>query len=287
MIDAAKTLAERIRIEFPELQWEEYRYVDVGVDHEVIILDEQWVFRIPRNHADDLSNEIGLLNYLADRVEAGIPVYQYVSNDQCLAGYPFLEGRELSREVFAGMTAADQQCAAEQLARFLTDFHGIPIDDVSAFNLPYEQKPAIDLKISLDVLSPIFGTSITPAVTSFVDQFNSEFDSDCPTVFLHGELNWEHIMWDESRGRVNSIDISACVIGDPARDFAELWSYGERFIQQVYQLYNGPKYSALLRRAALIYKAMPINALKYWVSADREVPESSIGRFRDRWPELF
>ena len=152
----ADSLVERIRIEFPDLEWEDYRYVDIGGDHEVIILDEQWVFRIPRNHPDDLSNEIGLLNYLADRVETGIPVYQHVSNDQCLASYPFLEGRELSREVFAAMTATDQQCVAEQLAVLLKDLHRIPVGDVSSFGVPYAQKPTIDLEAALGTLSPIF-----------------------------------------------------------------------------------------------------------------------------------
>ncbi len=93
---SADYLIQRIKDEFPELSWNRYRYVDTGWDHEVIILDEHLVFRIPRGYQDELTNEIRFLNYLKSRVEIGIPVYKYVSKDECLAGYPFLYGEELS-----------------------------------------------------------------------------------------------------------------------------------------------------------------------------------------------
>ncbi len=172
MSDIAESLVERIRTEFPALDWEDCRYVDVGVDHHVIILDKKWVFRTPRN-GSDLGPEIGLANYLADKVEAGIPIYKLVSSDQCLAAYPFLEGSELSREVFDGMAAADRNSAAEHLARFLTDLHSISIDGVWAFNVPRAEKPSIDIEEAIDVLAPIFGNSIAPAVSDFVSQFVS------------------------------------------------------------------------------------------------------------------
>ena len=63
---SAEYLVKRIRKEFPELEWDRYRYIDDGAEHEVIILDERWVFRIPWGYQDKLTNEIACLNYLAN-----------------------------------------------------------------------------------------------------------------------------------------------------------------------------------------------------------------------------
>lgn len=281
-----EALAQRIRAEFPDLQWNAYRYIDTGMDHQVIVLDERWVFRIPRNHPDDLENEIQLLNYLSGRVRAGIPVYQYASADQCLAGYPFLPGVELSRSLFFGMSPAMRTVVGDRLADLLTDFHSVPPSDVARFNVPKGERPSLDLHASLDLLSSVFGRAAAAAVSGFVHKFNATFAHDGPQVFLHGELNAEHILWDPTPAKISTIDVSACFIGDPAHDFSELWKYGEDLVRQVIQRYEGPKYPGLADRAALLYKAMPIGALAYWVSAGKEIPPKTVALFEDRWPEI-
>ena len=65
---SADYLLQRINNEFPQLTWSTYQYITAGWDHEVIILDEELVFRIPRGYKDELTHEIGFLNYLKSRV---------------------------------------------------------------------------------------------------------------------------------------------------------------------------------------------------------------------------
>ena len=159
---SAEYLVKRIRKEFPELEWDRYRYIDDGAEHEVIILDERWVFRIPWGYQDELTNEIACLNYLANRVEAGIPIYQYVSRDECLGGYEFLAGKQLMQEHCESLTTADREHVAELLAGLLGDLHKTPLDDVEAFNVPHASKPGLD-KATLDSLSSLLGSTVVKA----------------------------------------------------------------------------------------------------------------------------
>jgi aminoglycoside phosphotransferase (APT) family kinase protein len=70
-----------------------------------------------------------------------------------------------------------------------------------------------------------------------------------PKVFLHGDIYSTHLLWDSKDKKLGLIDFSDMNIGDPAFDFAELYEYGQEFIEQVYKLYKGPKDDSFLERA--------------------------------------
>ncbi|MEE3259034.1 MAG: phosphotransferase [Candidatus Latescibacterota bacterium] len=182
------------------------------------------------------------------------------------------------------LTTADREHVAELLAGLPGDLHKTPLGDVEAFNVPHASKPSLD-KATLDSLSSLLGSTVVKALETFAEEYNTEFDIEGPPVFLHGELNEHHILWDAVNHRLNTIDLSSCNIGDPASDFSELWNYGESFLERVYQLYDGPKYPKLLRRAALFYKARPIYALKYALQEDKWRAQS-MKLFKRRWAEL-
>jgi aminoglycoside 2''-phosphotransferase len=55
------------------------------------------------------------------------------------------------------------------------------------------------------------------------------------------------------------IDFSDRKVDDPARDFTELWDYGEKFVLEVYKHYKGPKDNDFLKRSIMYYKRIPLH----------------------------
>ncbi len=82
----------RIRAEFPSLKFSEARLVTSGVDHVVLILDSEWVFRFPRTdeYRKSFKRELRLLHVLRDVSPVSVPEYQYFSRNEDLGIESFL-----------------------------------------------------------------------------------------------------------------------------------------------------------------------------------------------------
>ncbi len=80
-------------------------------------------------------------------------------------------------------------------------------------------------------------------------------------VFVHGDLYWEHIIARENHdGLTGIIDFGDRAIGDPSFDFGELWAYGKKAVEAVYDQYEGPKDASFLVRSLYGYKRVGISA---------------------------
>ena len=126
-------MLKKIRREFPTLKWKNYRCLNQGFDHLVIILDDKIVFRSPKsspesshNEKNELFLESKLLAYLRKKLTIQIPVYIYISRDKSLAGYKLVPGAELTAKNFAQLSLEQQASVASQLANFLTTLHRSP-----------------------------------------------------------------------------------------------------------------------------------------------------------------
>lgn len=77
------------------------------------------------------------------------------------------------------------------------------------------------------------------AYSMFVIELPAILFTKRPSVLVHNDLSDDHILLHKTK--VSIIDFSDRLIGDPARDFARLWMYGDSFVTQVYELYRGKK----------------------------------------------
>ena len=68
-------------------------------------------------------------------------------------------------------------------------------------------------------------------------------------MLLHGDVYSNHLLWDAGHQQLGIIDFSDMTLGDPAFDLAELYEYGQAFVEEVYFYYTGPKDNTFLERA--------------------------------------
>ncbi len=247
-------LLGKIAQAFPELRWDDYRYIDEGWDHEVIILDNRIVFRFPtdQEYLGKLLTELKVLKYLALAVNISVPTYAYVPTPLSFAGYPIVPGAALSKPVFDNLSVTDRADIATQLAEFLSLIHqkDIPHEPFRSVSnsVLYE-----DQKITRDSANIYLKSSLTQADFKIVERILADVDAllrlDLPRVFIHNDIYDRHLLWDKQKHKLGLIDFSDMSLGDPAVDFGELHEYGFDFVNEVYKLYSGPKDSTFLARA--------------------------------------
>jgi aminoglycoside phosphotransferase (APT) family kinase protein len=258
---------QRIKEEFPEIEWKTYRYLTQGWDHMVIILDEAIVFRAPKDsfYRRELKNEIQLLQYLGKKVSVGIPDYIYVSRDESFAGYNLVKGRELTASRFQKLSAREKECAASQLAGFITALHATPEFILKNCEVKTEDQEEMYEELVRDTRALLY-PRISKKYIQFIEEYFQELETalghDHPYALVHNDLISEHILWDAQRKQINIIDFSDRALGDPAIDFAGLREYGPEFTTHVFELYKGKKDEEMLYRSELYYKRIPLYIMK-------------------------
>lgn len=257
----------RIREEFPEIEWKDYRYLTRGWDHVVVILDAKTVFRAPKEsfYKNELKNEIQLLRYLKEKVKVGIPEYSYVSRDGSFAGYSMLKGRELTASSFRRMNASEKEIVAEQLAEFVTTLHSTPKSDIKRFYVKSDNQQKLYKDLVQDtkkILFPLLHKKEVQLIEQYFVELKKTLNKKFPSVLVHNDLASEHILWDAKNKQINIIDFSDRSFGDPASDFAGFFEYGLKFARRVFDSYGGKKDDNMLKRSRLYFKRIPLYVMK-------------------------
>lgn len=264
------TELDAIRAAYPTLTWESAERIDEGWDHVVVICrgcsgpdalgHRELVFRFP---ADDqamaqLPTEIAVLEHLAGRVDAALPRYSHVPTHGGFAGYPLVAGRRLTPELFRSLPTTEKTTLAAQLGALLAALH---IQDTSA--PPVDRVPHSYQPENLDFVRGIVENNMPDVLApdelrtarEICDEVAALQSTLLPRVLLHNDVYVRHLYWDRGpdsgpeSGRLGLIDFTDMCLGDPAVDFAELYEYGPRFVEDVLARYTGRVDESFLDRA--------------------------------------
>jgi len=257
----------RIREEFPEIRWKNYRYLSHGWDHVIVILDEKTVFRAPKDlqYRSELENETQLLHYLKKKVKVGIPEYNYISRDQSFAGYNMLMGQELTPSRFRQLNTSEKEIVAKQLAKFITALHSTPKSAIQRFHVKSDNQQKLYKELIRDtkkILYPRLRKSDVQLIEQYFNELKNALDYTFPNTLVHNDLTGEHILWDVKNKQINIIDFSDRSFSDPASDFAGLLEYSLGFTKRVFDLYRCKKDEHMLSRSQLYFKRIPLYIMK-------------------------
>lgn len=250
------TYERRIRELAPDIEVNSVSLNRDGLLNDVVIVNGEIVFRFPKHEYgfNHLKAEATILRLLQNYITLEIPSPLYESED-CLA-YRMITGETLRRDLLIRLPESDQQAVADQLAHFLKELHGVPVNQITDFEMPladalvkYEGWVNVYGRIREKVfplLMPHLREWVAEHFESHLaDRSNFEYelkmvDTDIPPY---------HILFDRQRWRINGIiDFGCAGLGDPAIDFGILtYNYGETFVNRIYQVY--PEAEAYLKRA--------------------------------------
>lgn len=257
---------EAIHTAFPSLEWENSARIDEGWDHTVVMCHgcsgsdalghPDLVFRFPTDAQAlaQLPREIAVLEHVATRVEAAVPRYTHVPDVPVFAGYPLVRGERLTPVLLAGLPPVERTRVAGQIGALLATLH---VMDTTA--PPLDLVPDSYQPENLDFVRGIVEHDLPSRFTreelrtahEICDEVAALQSTLLPRVFLHNDVYSRHLYWDRGSGpgRLGLIDFTDMCLGDPAVDFAELFGYGARFVEEVLAHYVGGIDQEFLDRA--------------------------------------
>lgn len=244
-------LLMRIHLEFPNLKFFKAKVNNKGWDHTIIILDNKYVFRFPKNksYIKKIRTEMLFLNSLRD-MPIKVPNYLFISKDKSFGGYQLISGKELTKTRFQKLNNKQKKVIANQLGRFLTSLHNFPINTAKEIGLKYEWSLEEEKKEYNKRKKAIF-SALNYKEKKFVKNFVKHyFSMKVPSKLcvIHHDFSDNHILIHKEK--VNGvIDFGDSSLGDPAKDFSCLWNLGDDFVLNVYKTYKGKKDSKFLQRS--------------------------------------
>ena len=248
---------EKIREIFPALEISSVRADSEGLVNDVLIVNEDLVFRFPRNPdwgVKLFANELKVIELARRYVEIPLPVFEYKSDD--LAVYRYIKGAALRREDILKLTAGEQGRIARELAEFLKQFHEIPMSEIERNEIaPSDVNRSREtwLKLFENVQKELFPSMMPHVRESVAEHFapilRDEHFMDYEPRLINGDLVPYHIIFDRETRRINGIiDLGTAGIGDPAADFScIIYNYGESFLLQMAK--NYPEIETAIDRA--------------------------------------
>lgn len=241
----------------PKLKIHRYESNTHGWDNDIIIVNEDTVFRFPRNDevADRVMSEALLLKKLnRHKPFVTIPDYALLYDEnnklRCVY-YEYIEGHPLKQNLITEENAM-------LLGNFLTKLHRM---NHSKLTTLHTQDYWHDLFTSVrknvyPKLNEFQQQTITSVFTRFLDTFPTLSYS---TTVIHGDLSTSNIICNE--GEVTGIiDFTDAQIGDPAFDFAGFyWEFGPEFTKKVLSYYEGVESKeSIFERVESFYGLQPV-----------------------------
>lgn len=267
-----------IHTAYPELRIERMRLNDEGQYNDILIVNDDLIFRFPRHGEgiEKLEKEIALLDRIRSALPLAIPEPTYRRLmprvvGHVFAGYRMLPGEPLWRETFAAIAdpAITRQLAA-QLATFLHALHGIPAGHVAAL-LPASDWRQLWADLEEEIRAALFPHLPASAHAQIAARFAAFLDDPgnftfTPTV-IHGDFGSGNLLWDAHAGAMTAvIDFGSAGLGDPALDVAALLTYGESFVQMGFAAY--PAMATMLPRARFYLSTFLLQEALYGIEHD-------------------
>ncbi|MFS0559579.1 aminoglycoside phosphotransferase family protein [Terribacillus sp. 179-K 1B1 HS] len=216
----------------------ELETIDTGWDHEVYVVNGNWVLRIPKEERLVNRAEQKLLSELQLKADIRLPAYRIckATNGNLVMIYRYIPGSPIHRN----LPAEALKEAAIQLGSFLTTLHHV---DASRYELPKRDKGYYDL-----LLEKVrnFYPDMPASIIHHTERLFSTLQTERMAV-VHGDLRTAHILWEQAAAEIGVIDFSDAHIGDPAIDFAGISQVSNAFMEQVLLHYEGDKEGISLR----------------------------------------
>jgi aminoglycoside 2''-phosphotransferase len=250
------TYEERIRQLAPEVTVSSTTVNRDGLLNDVVIVNGELIFRFPKHEYGfkHLKDEARILRLLQGYITLDIPSPLYETDD-CLA-YRMIPGETLRRDLLMRLPEADRQAVADQLAQFLKELHGLPVEEITDFEMPMadalmKYEGWVNAYESIrEKVFPLLMPHVRDWVTEHFESHLAERSNfEYELKMVDTDLPPYHIMFDRQRRRVNGIiDFGCAGLGDPAIDFGVIiYNYGESFMDRLYGVY--PEAETYLKRA--------------------------------------
>jgi len=233
-VDLAALVA-RIRRAFPQLGFSRAVLNDEGADHVVVMLDEAWVFRFPRNAERRalFACELKLLARIAPASPVPVPHYAHVAPKAAFGGYAMIHGAPLTGEAFRGLARPAQERVLDEIASLLRLIHATPPAVIAGAGGQIAQgwTAARYAKRYRERRRARIAGAVGAALLTGIDAFFEAYarrPAGPARGIVHGDVTADHMLLAPGgEGLAGVIDFADAELDDPAHDFTYLWAFGD------------------------------------------------------------
>lgn len=278
--------------QYPEFSNSTYVENRNGWSNYVLIVDETYVFRIPRSNESSRMLEIekNVLLAINDYIHIDIPKFEYIAKANSkynFVGYKMIKGSELSEDRLNKLSEIEYREVIESIASFLSQLHSIDTrtDQITSLSLSNRNEEWENFKDKIiENVSDIFSIEECLWIKSFFEDFQDGISRDDRGVSLtHGDFTEDHILINNINKISGVIDFGDLALGDVAFDFAGIYlSYGKRFMEDVIKCYKLNLDSDFIKRIEEFYiKQIYFHELLHGIETeDNKKVENSILNIR-------
>ncbi len=283
---------QRVLQVIPDLRITSVRAGEDGLVHNVLIVNEELVFRFARDEAGRraLEREARLLAFVRPRVSLSVPevIHQHLD---CTV-YRFIPGVPLDRQRLLAQDAFGRRVLLDQLGTFLSQLHSLSGEASAAVSGPV--KASSGMKEEYEELYRVIERELLPSMMVWAREWARELfrpaldgklDLTYAPAVIHGDLAPYHLCFDPTTRRLSGvIDFGNAGLGDPALDVGSLiLALGESLLRQMESMY--PAMSGLVDRARFHAATLELRwALAAVRSQDPAWFLCHLGYARDAWP---
>jgi aminoglycoside phosphotransferase (APT) family kinase protein len=229
-------------------------FEDAGYDFEVLLVDDEWVFRFPRRSGvvAALEVEIALLPELAPTLPSAVPRFEHIVREPVVCvGYRAIEGKPLSPD--------STHESARDVGLFLSALHAFDVDRANALGVErpgWQQSYVAQCAEFERLVAPRLDPEEQAAAVQMFRDGIDVLDGFEP-VLLHADLGPEHLLCAGGR-LAGVIDWGDTRIGDPALDLTWLLHGTEPpFVRALAESYSGRIDERVRGRALFYHRLVP------------------------------
>ncbi|WP_324874214.1 phosphotransferase [Methylocaldum sp.] len=175
-------------------------------------------------------------------------------------GYREIKGSFLYPDFVAQTTTELREGIAKQIGCFLTGLHSVTIADALAAGASEQRFDGRYYRFHYALFEKHGFQELTPDEQKrtrqlFSDVLGPEGSCRYRRCLLHGDFNWDHVLFDAADKKVvGIIDFGSLFIGDPMYDFVPLWlKYGDDFVRLILIHYGCQNIPQALRKIQLLH----------------------------------
>lgn len=264
--------------DFPQIPIHFLSVIQEGWDMLLLVIDNRYIFRFPRRKEIEaqLEKEINLLPRLAEILPVPVPQVAFARRKSAgdaytLMGYPMIFGESLAAQ------PAVSEAVVRQLGEFLSALHRCPIARflpiLGGSAAPQAQRePLAETYTWVQELTfPHLSKPDRLAASLLWEVYLSSQDNFIyQPRLIHGDLAPEHILCDPHGGFLTGvIDWGDACLGDPALDFAGLFSLGgEMLVDRVLMGYSEPVDETFRRRVRFYHTIAPFYEIRHALTCE-------------------
>lgn len=234
-------LKNKINLSVPDICFIGNKYkIKIGVFWKI----EQWIVDLEKI-MERIRYRFNLdINFITKFYDKNFPNAQ-----RLFVGYKEIKGSFLYPEFVRQSSYETQQKIAKALGEFLSVLHSLPLSIVSQFGIPEKKLRKkyylYHEQILVKEILPQLNLEEQEIISQFFGDAIKDINFDDNSSILHGDLNWDHLIFDETQNHlVGIIDFGGVFLGDPTRDFTTiLVQFGEDFLQLILQFYQNKNQS--------------------------------------------